>query len=54
MAHVGGGAGDKVIDRQYIPAAVNEVVAKVRPEKSRASGDYRAQRVDLSIPVLSR
>ena len=35
MAQVGGSAGDQVIDREYLPAAIEEVVAKVRPQKSR-------------------
>ena len=43
MAQVGGSAGDQVVDRENFPAAIEEVVAKVRPEKSRASRDYRAQ-----------
>jgi hypothetical protein len=53
MAHVGSSAGDKVVDRENFPVAIEEAVAKVRPEKSRASRDYRAQRVGLSLPVLS-
>jgi len=53
MAQVGGSAGDHVIDRENFPAAIEEVVAQVRPEKSRASRDYRAQWGGLSLPVLS-
>src|SRR6202051_341806 len=40
---------DQVIDRENSPAAIEEVVAKVRPEKSRPSRDYRAQRDGLSM-----
>ena len=35
------------IDENF-PAAIEQVVAQVRPEKSRASRDYRAQRDGLS------
>jgi len=54
MEQVGGGAGDQVVDRENFPAAIDEAIAKVRPEKSRASRDYRAQRDGLSMPLLSR
>ena len=53
MAHVGGSAGDQVVDRENIPAAIEEAIAKVRPEKSRASRDYRPQKDALSMLVLS-
>jgi hypothetical protein len=53
MAQVGGSAGDQVIDRENLPAAIEEVVAKVRPEKSRSSRDYRAQWAGLSLQMLS-
>jgi hypothetical protein len=53
MAQVGGSAGDQVIDREYLPAAIEEVVAKVRPQKSRTSRDYRAQRASLSMQKFS-
>ena len=53
MAQVGGSAGDQVVDRENLPAAIEEVVAKVRPEKSRASRDYRAQRAGLSMQMFS-
>ena len=49
MAHVGGCAGDQIIDRENFPAAIDEAVAKVRPEKSRASRDYRAHWDGLSM-----
>ena len=53
MAQVGGSAGDQVVDREHFPAAIEEVVAKVRPEKSRASRDYRAQRAGLFVQKFS-
>jgi len=53
MAQVGGSAGDQIVDREYFPTAIEEVVAKVRPEKSRASRDYRAQRDGLSMQTFS-
>jgi hypothetical protein len=54
MEQVRGGAGDQVVDRENFPAAIEEVVAKVRPEKARASRNYRAQRDGLSMQMLSR
>src|ERR1700674_1348735 len=53
MAQVGGSASNQVIDRENLPAAIEKVVAKVRPEKSRASRDYRAQWDALSMQVFS-
>ena len=53
MAQVGGSAGDQVVDRENFPAAIEEVVAQMRPEKSRASRDYRAQRAGLSMQMFS-
>jgi len=49
MAQVGGCASDQVVNRQNIPAMADEAVAKVRPEKSSAARDYRAQ---MAIPSL--
>jgi hypothetical protein len=53
MEQVAGGAGDQVVDRQNFPAAIDEAIAKVRSEKSRASRDYRAQWDGLFMPLLS-
>jgi hypothetical protein len=53
MAHVGGVAGDQIVDRQNFPAAIEEIVAQMRPEKSRASRDYRAQGVSNSLRQIS-
>jgi hypothetical protein len=54
MAQVGGRAGDQVVDRQNFPAAIEEVIAKMRPEKSGATGDYRAQGRFLTEQIFRR
>ena len=53
MAQVGSCAGDQVVDRKYFPAAIEEAVAKMRPEKSSGSRDYCAQRVSLAMQMFS-
>jgi alpha-galactosidase len=53
MSQVGRSAGDQVVDRENLPATIEEVVAKVRPEKSGASRDYRAQWAGLFLQMFS-
>jgi len=53
VEQIGGCAGDQVVDREDFPTAIEEIVAKVRPEKSCSSRDYSAQRVTLPNLVRS-
>jgi hypothetical protein len=53
MAQVNSSAGDKVVDRENFPPSIEEAVAKVRSEKSRASRDYSTQWVSLFLPMFS-
>jgi hypothetical protein len=53
VAQVGWSASDHVVDREYFPAVIEQTVAEMRPEKARASRDYRAQRVGLSLWMVS-
>src|ERR1700746_134486 len=53
MAKVGGGAGNQVVDSENFPAAIAELVAKGRSEKSRSSRDYCAHRNPLLRPMFS-
>ena len=52
MAHIGFVPGDQVVDRQHFPAAIEQIIAKMRSEKSRAACDYCAHHVGLIVGVL--
>jgi hypothetical protein len=54
MAQVGGSASDEVVDRENFPAAIEETVAEMRPEKSCPSRDYSAQREGPSEQIFSK
>ena len=49
MLHVAFGPGNQVVDRQHIPAARQQIIAKVRSQKSRAARDYRPHRLRSMI-----
>jgi hypothetical protein len=48
MADIGGSSGDQIVDRQNLPAVIEQGVAQMRPKKSRSACDYRAQWSRLS------
>jgi hypothetical protein len=48
MADISGIACDQVVNRKNVPAAIEEVIAQMRPEKSRTPRDYCAQWENLS------
>ena len=42
MAQVGGGSRDQIVDGKDFPPAIDEKVAQMRAQESRAARDYRA------------
>ena len=54
VAQIDGGASHHVVDRKNIPAAIDETVAKMGPQKSSAARDYRAQRDGPLLTTLTR
>ena len=52
VPYVAFGPGDQIVDAQHFPITLDQVVAKVRSQKSRTTGNHCAQSVASLIPAL--